>query len=280
MKSPFPGMDPFIEGCGLWEELHGHLIEDIYRFLADAVPDRYVVRSGERNYLVVANEEIPRQRPFKPDVAIATRSGNGDAGQSEAAVAVAEPDELTMRAFVEEEFREPFVEILEVGPENRLVTCIELLSPSNKRFNTPGWDQYYRKRQGLLQGHEANLVEIDLLRGGKRMPMLDPWPDSPYTMLIARASRVPFCQVLRAHFRTRLPTVPIPLLKPDADIPIDLQPAIDATYARSKYYLTIDYSKPITPPLGPEDTVWLEHQLRAREAGLKSQHEFERSTRK
>ena len=27
MKSPFPGMDPYIEACGLWGDFHSHLIE-------------------------------------------------------------------------------------------------------------------------------------------------------------------------------------------------------------------------------------------------------------
>jgi hypothetical protein len=89
----------------------------------------------------------------------------------------AEP--VLMRAFIEEEHRETFVEIYEATPEQRLVTRIEVLSPSNKRPHTPGWDIYHRKRQSLLPG-DINLVEIDLLRGGRRMPMLDPWPDSPY----------------------------------------------------------------------------------------------------
>ena len=45
MKSPFPGMDPFIEGCGLWEDFHGHLIEKIFETLAVTVPAKYVVRT-------------------------------------------------------------------------------------------------------------------------------------------------------------------------------------------------------------------------------------------
>jgi Protein of unknown function (DUF4058) len=53
------------------------------------------------------------------------------------------------------------------------------------------------------------LVEIDLLRGGQRMPMLDPWPDSPYTLLIARAGSL--CRVWRAHYRRSLPVIPVPL---------------------------------------------------------------------
>ncbi len=213
----------------------------------------------------MASEEIPKAHSFKPDVTInSTPDGEGSL-RSKGAVAIAERDEVLLRAFVEEEFRETFVEILEAGPEARLVTCIEVLSPSNKRPNTSGWEQYLRKRQALLQGHATNLVEIDLLRGGQRMPMLDPWPGSPYALLIARASHVPLCRVLRPHFRTRLPTIPVPLLKPDPDISLDLQPMIDAAYARSKYYRNIDSMRPLLPPLNAEDAAWLDQQLQARE---------------
>ena len=48
MKSPFPGMDPYIEACGLWEDFHHALIHEIKYGLAQVVPDRYVVRIGER----------------------------------------------------------------------------------------------------------------------------------------------------------------------------------------------------------------------------------------
>ena len=31
MMSPFPGMDPYIEACGLWGDFQSHLIEKIVR---------------------------------------------------------------------------------------------------------------------------------------------------------------------------------------------------------------------------------------------------------
>ena len=132
----------------------------------------------------------------------------------------AEP--ILMRAFVEEEHRESFVEIYEATPEQRLVTCIDVLSPSNKRPHTPGWDLYIRKRQSVLLG-DVNMVEIDLLRSGQRMPMLDPWPDSPYTLLVARAKKYALCQVWPVYFQVPSPSIPVPLAKPDPDIPLDLQ---------------------------------------------------------
>ncbi len=44
MRSPFPGMDPYIEACGLWEDFHEALIAQIRDALAQSVPDHYVVR--------------------------------------------------------------------------------------------------------------------------------------------------------------------------------------------------------------------------------------------
>ena len=58
MKSPFPGMDPFIEEAGLWEDFHHNLITDIQRALARIAPSRYLVRTGERSYLVLVEEDV------------------------------------------------------------------------------------------------------------------------------------------------------------------------------------------------------------------------------
>jgi Protein of unknown function (DUF4058) len=46
MNSPFPGMDPYIEACGLWEGFHSHLIEKISEKLADVAPEHYLVSLG------------------------------------------------------------------------------------------------------------------------------------------------------------------------------------------------------------------------------------------
>ncbi len=190
MKAPFPGMDPYIEACGLWEDFQAALIYEIPVALSQAVPERYVVRSGERSYLVLIESEEKLRPAFVPDVTVSLPRGRKK-GEKKAGTTVAEPSEKApqvMRAFIEDEHREAFVEIFEVGAEQRLVTTVEVLSPSNKRPGTEGWDLFQRKRQSLLLG-SVNLVEIDLLRDGQRMPMLDPWPNSPCTILVARARK-------------------------------------------------------------------------------------------
>jgi Protein of unknown function (DUF4058) len=268
MKSPFPGMDPFIEGCGLWGDFHDALIQEIKNALGEHLPERYLVRTGERGYVVFTTDEGEKARTFIPDVNVTTDAEQDRQSDGKEAVALAEPrteeESYSMRAFIEDEFRETFVEILDADKEGRLVTCIEVLSPSNKKPNSVGWELYQRKRQALLQGTAASLVEIDLLRGGEHMPMADSWRASPYRLLVSRKSLVPICRVWPADFKKPVPPIPVPLLKPDPDVPLDLQPMIEAIYGRSRYRRSIDYGRPIAPPLGVADIAWLDQQIRDR----------------
>ena len=261
MKSPFPGMDPFIEGCGLWEDFHGHLVQRISDNLAEVVPDRYLVRTGERSYVVLVESEGKTARPFLPDVSITERRRTTKQSRR-GSTALAEPAEsiqpVSMRPFIAEEHREMFVEIV-ASDNHNLVTTIELLSPSNKRPQSPGWELYQRKRQGVLLASVA-LVEIDLLRDGERMPMLDPWPDSPYALLVARAM-TEVSKVWPVSLQQPLPPLPVPLKKPDPDIVLQLQPMIDSIYQRYRYERSIDYARQLRPPLSSGDRAWLKQQL-------------------
>lgn len=264
MKSPFPGMDPYIEARGLWKDFHDELIGEIKRAVSTALPPSYVARIGNRSYIALVESEEREDRHFEPDVAVtaprsrtAARARGEDRGAATASGELDQP--VALRAFLEEEFIDRFIDIYETEPERRLVTSIEILSASNKERGGPGWKRYLRKRQSLLLG-KANLVEIDLLRGGQRMPMLDPLPDSPYYVLVAREKTAPLCRVWRAFFERPLPTVPVPLAPPDPDIPLALQPLVEAIYERSRYSTDIDYAKPLEPPLSPEQTAWLQRR--------------------
>jgi hypothetical protein len=260
MKSPFPGMDPYIEASGLWGDFHNTLIAEIARFLAGALPRGYVARTGRRSYVVPIEDEEKKDAPFLPDVSVTApagrKPGSSKAGGASVASPPPEPEFVPMRAFIEEDYEERFIDVYELKPERRLVTSIEVLSPSNKVRRSPGWKKYLRKRQALLMGN-ASLVEIDLLRGGQKMPMLDPWPDSPYTLLVAREEQAPRCRAWPAFFDRPLPPIPVPLVKPDPDVALALQPLVDAIYERGHYGEEIDYSRPLEPPPNPEEAALL-----------------------
>jgi hypothetical protein len=269
MKSPFAGMDPYIESSGLWRNFHANLLIKIQDALADVVPHHYLVRAEERSYLMLAVENGKEVREFYPDVRVIDRErGQQKRGKRRPSAASAasatvstEQRPMKMAAFVEQEVRESFIEIYATEPEYRLVTTIEVLSPTNKERGGHGWNLYLRKRQAALVC-EVHLVEIDLLRGGTRMPMRDPWPDSPYTLLIARAQQHGDCDVWPAYFHLPLPAISIPLAVPDPDVTVELQPLIDSIYGRLRYGETIDYDKPLIPSATAAEKKWLKQMRR------------------
>jgi hypothetical protein len=131
-----------------------------------------------------------------------------------------------------------------------------VLSPTNKEQGGYGWQLYLRKRQAALVCG-VHLVEIDLLRGGTRLPMRDLWPASPYTLLVARAGQGFTCDVWPAYFHVPLPAVSIPLAAPDAYVSLGVQPLVDAIYRRLRYSETIDHGKPLIPPPTSAEEGWL-----------------------
>ena len=155
------------------------------------------------------------------------------------------------------------IEIRPVGEET-LVTAIEILPPVNKRPGADAADAYERKRREVFNS-DAHLLEIDLLRGGRRPALLEPLPDAPYFIFLNRANRRPLIEIWPLRLQEPIPIVPIPLQWPDPDIPLDLNKAIAQAYHNARDDLRIHYSQPPPPPeLSDEQATWLDDLLRAR----------------
>lgn len=83
-------------------------------------------------------------------------------------------------------------------------------------------------------------------------------------LLVGRQSRAPYCRVWPAHCHQVLPEIPVPLASPDPDVPLLLGPLIEAVYERSRNAHRIDYTKPLSPPLAPEQAACLEEPIRGK----------------
>jgi hypothetical protein len=134
----------------------------------------------------------------------------------------------------------------------QVVTVIELLSPSNKDAGSDR-KQYLAKR-GQLLSSGIHLVEIDLLRGGPRMPA-NGMPECDYCVLVGRAQNLWRAGLWPIRLRERLPVIPIPLSRDDADSQVDLQAVLHRTYDAARYGSFIYKQGPV-PPLSAEDAAW------------------------
>jgi hypothetical protein len=142
-----------------------------------------------------------------------------------------------------------FIEIRKIG-SLELVTTIELASISNKKPG-PDRDLYLRRRKEIMKS-SGHLVEIDLLRDGKRHAGLR-GPD--YHILVSRADKRPEQSVTAFKLRDPLPEVAVPLSPFRTDVIINLKSALDRAYDVSGCLLHL-YDSPPEPPLSAKDAAW------------------------
>jgi hypothetical protein len=227
MRGPFPGMDPYLERH--WGDVHQAFVTYIRDMLQPQLPEHLRARMQERVYI-----ELPEgmKREYYPGIRLIDLD--------------IEPK------------TESYVQVIDVRSGHRVVTTIEVVSPTNKRAGE-GKRLYLQKRQDMIF-RGANIVEIDLLRSGDWLLPISPERIMPahqttYLAWIWRVRDPTRMTVFRIPLRARLPVLPIPLCPTDAEIPLDLQNVLDLCY-RNGGYDDIDYSVPPSPPLSDDDGDW------------------------
>lgn len=250
MPSPFPGMNPYLERETVWSDFHTEFCKAIKKALVPQVQPEFYVKFNEHIYV----HEETRRLVGLADVSV-TRTrrptdGNGNVGVLDA------PVHVRLTEVLEE--RVPFLEIFD-KEDNTLVTLIELLSPANKKKGADR-DQFLAKRWQILKS-EVDYVEIDLLRGGPRLPM-EGMPLCDYYVLVSRAGERPDMGLWPVSLRKPLPIVPIPLPAPKKEVRLALQELLHQAYDEAGYANYI-YSGPPTPRLRGEDARWAKRFLPA-----------------
>ena len=260
MPSPFPGMDPFIEGQ-VWEDFHTRFITALADSLLPGVRPRYVVRVERRVYLEHAPEG-PADF-INPDVMVLERpeepSPSTEGSGGTATLVAVTPVVLSVP--IPERRRQAYLTVRE-RESMEVITVIEVLSPSNKRSGSDGQREYLSKREAVLLSG-THLVELDLLRGGKRLPTNEPLPPGDYYAIVSRAARRPRVDVYAWPLRHPLPTIPVPLTGNDPAVPLDLQAVFNTVYDRAGYDYSLDYRGPVEPALSEADAAWAQEVLAA-----------------
>ncbi len=250
MPSPFLGMDPYLESYE-WTSVHHSLSAQIARQLAPKVRPKYIVRPVERFVVEVFDDLAPSRGNIYPDVGIAeTKTAYRAGGEKQRP--------LHLATFMPTKVPHVTIEIKHVV-DGALVTAVEVISHTNKRGE--GYRQYLAKRE-LILASETHLLEIDLLRMGRRVPMRDPLPDAPYFIFLSRAEKRPYLDVWPVQLNEPLPTVPVPLLSDDPDVSLDLQLALTTMYDELGFDLSVDYRQPPEIPLEGETAVWAAELLK------------------
>ncbi|MGB3293044.1 MAG: DUF4058 family protein [Phormidesmis sp.] len=249
MPSPFPGMDPYLEGY-LWPDVHSALASKIRQHLTPLLRPKHAARLE----VYLAEDPFPEGEIgiLYPDVEVVKTQQQRPISPASGSTLTITPATLVLPVTQAVQVRLTSVEIRDTA-NNKLVTSIEILSPVNKR--EPGLTAYRKKRQRLYQA-DVHLLELDLIRRGTR-PFAQPrLPEVPYCIALTRAQAKQI-EIWPVDLPTPLPVVPVPLQMPDPDVPLDLQAALAAIYDEAAYDLTLDYRQPPPPPaLSSDDVDW------------------------
>lgn len=256
MPSPFPGMDPFLEGAE-WEDFHATFNTVIREYLSPQLEPRYLVRIERRIYVEHATDGRPPVRRADVAVFLAEETALAWAGPVSTAIGAVGPIECILP--MPEEQRETYL-VIRLQDTREVVTVLETLSPGNKRPGSDGRREYLKKREEILES-QTHLVELDLLRGGQRMPTATPLPSADYCAIVSRSQRRPQADAYLWTVRDPLPTIPVPLNKRDPDVLLDLQAVFTTVYDRARYNLSLDYATSLDPPLSEADCAWSPQRL-------------------
>jgi hypothetical protein len=240
-------MDPFLEQPAIWAGVHHRLITTLSDMLTERVWPAYFVQIEERVYVIAP--EHPDRRMIVPDVFVVR--GAPTAAPAPMVEAITAP--TLVAPLLDLEVRAWYIEIHDTR-SREVITTIEVLSPFNKASGTQGREDFLRKR-GRVMGSRASWLEIDLLRAGERP--IEVVGKSDYYALLKRGDITDHFEVWYSDLRDPLPTIAVPLRPPDADVPLNLQTALETIYVRGGYAAAVDYDAPIPVPLlTPPDAAW------------------------
>lgn len=254
MPSPFPGMNPYLENPGRWQEVHDRLIVAIANDLGPKLRPKYRA-SVELRVYSDARDEL--SLVGRPDTTVFQPKPGSELPDSPGSVATIEP--VIVEVPIPEEVRERYLEIREV-PSGEVVTTLELLSPSNKRSGR-GRAEYEEKRMTIL-GSRTHLVEIDLIRSFTPLPLRGSVQPSLYRILISRSHQRPQAALYPFGLSDPIPAFPIPLRRDEPEPILDLQTLLHQVYDIAAYDLEIDYTQDPVPTLQGDDAKWADALLK------------------
>lgn len=254
--SPFPGMDPYLETSEIWSDVHSRLINIFAEQLSPQLAPKYLAEPNTQVAIEAVEDYEVIQRGAISDVAITQPLETSSGG----VMTLEAPAPVPMRMKVPLSYEITLLSLqIRRQSDKRLVTAIELLSPVNKRSGDDR-AKYLKKLESYIQ-EDIHLIELDLLRRYPRMPFEGRLPACHYVIMVFDAHQGLNCDVWPLTIRQQLPTISVPLLRPDLPVTLDLGLALRTAYERARYDLRIDYTKPTVPPLAEQDVEWVEMLL-------------------
>jgi Protein of unknown function (DUF4058) len=222
MASPFPGMDPYLEGEQLWVAFHHQLVTSLYQILLPGLVDKYRARVAQRHYIT---------------------------------------EQALFTSLVREEHHEEYIEIRQ-RTDGRLITLVDVVSPANKTLESGRTAYLEKRKEGKTAGANLVEIDLVLQGQPMLEYSRDGLPDWDYAVTVTRAAQPDRFEIYTATLQKKLPRFRLPLASDDRDTVVDLQTTFARSYDQGAFSSKIDYHRDPPIPLSDEDRTWVHDCLK------------------
>jgi hypothetical protein len=222
MPSPFPGMDPFLEGEKIWPAFQHHLVACLYQTLLPGLVDRYRARVCQRHYTMV-------QEMFT--------------------------------SIIREQHEEEFIEIRQRN-DSRLITLVDVVSPANKTTTAGRQAYLEKRKEAKSASASLVEIDLVMQGQPMLDYSREGLPDWDHAVTVTRSSQPERYEIYTATLQKKLPKFRLPLAADDRDTVLDLQTVFSRCFDQANFIAQINYQRDPLTRLDSDDRKWIDDMLR------------------
>jgi len=222
MPSPFPGMDPYLEGEKLWPAFQHQLVACLYQTLLPGLVDRYRARVGHRRYAT---------------------------------------EQALFTSIIREEHEEEFIEIRQRN-DSRLITLVDVVSPTNKTTSAGRAAYLEKRKEAKSSNSNLVEIDLVLQGQPMLDYSREGLPDWDHAVTVTRATQPERYEIYTATLQKKLPKFRLPLAADDRDTVLDLQTVFSRCFDQANFMGQIDYLREPPTRVAADDRKWIDEMLR------------------
>jgi Protein of unknown function (DUF4058) len=222
MPSPFPGMDPFLEGEQIWPSFQHHFVACLYQTLVPGLVERYRARVGQRRFVT---------------------------------------EQALFTSIVRQDHEEEYIEIRQ-RKDSRLVTLLEVISPANKITVAGRQAYLDKRKEARAANANLVEIDLLMQGQPLLEYSREGLPEWDHSVTVTRAVQPQKFEIYKASLQERLPKFKLPLASDDRDNILDLQAIFARCFDQANFTAQIDYLRDPPTKLDDNNRRWIDELLR------------------